>query len=353
MVFVRLLVCVFVVLWARRPIDMLEAVNISPAVALNSIGLFSAYFFKIVLPSSPHVFSTVSNLSYLLAAFCVQHRATSGYDGVAPSNLRNSYMVSNLSTCASIFLTLLGSSSFAFHSESVLFQPSHSFDILFGWLLVLNIAFTALTVSFYAWAGRRLTRQLHTSIFVGFLIAISALLIGYDTVYKYQLEFMTAMATTGIVCAVVSRMLLIGERPTATTIGYAIGEMIILICIVISAMFCQGELIGRRISRDTAPEAYDVAHGQWHFLLSTSASIVYIRSLSVARMVEAGNPVCVCRPSRLDMLGELALFAFAVTASVLKEVDMYVSDGVVLVVTGIVSCGLYVHACATAVDAVF
>lgn len=333
--------------------DSIEAVNISPAIAVNSIGLFSAYFLKLVLPSSPHVFSTVSNLSYLFAAFCVQHRVTSGYVESPPctSSRHHSYMTSNLSTCACIFLTLLGSSSFAFHSESVLFQPFHSFDILFGWLLVLNVAFTALSVSFYAWAGRRLTRQLHTSIFVGFLIAISALLIGYETVYKFQLEFMTAMATTGIVCAVISRMLLIGERPKATTIGYAIGEMLVLICIVISAMSCQGELIGRPITRDTALGVYDISHGVWHFLLSTAASIVYIRSLSVARMVEVGNSICVCRPSRLDMLGELALLVFAVAASVLKEVD--VGDGMLLVATAIVSCGLYVHACVTALDAVF
>lgn len=334
--------------WSRiardnSTLESREATNVSPCIAFNAIGLFASYFLRIVLPNSPYIFATVTNVSFLLASFYIQHRITSTYDTKEDGeSIKDSYFISNLATCASIFLALLGASSLAFHSESVLFQPSHSFDILFGWMLILNIAFTSFCVAVYAWAGRRRTRQFHSAAFVSFLGAFSILILGYDWVYTHQLEYYIPVASFAIVCAVVSRMILVGKRPTASTFAYAVGEIIILICIAVSAVFCQGELLGTKLSRESTPDIYDLFHGNWHFLLSTVASVVSVRSLSVARMIEKDVPVCVCKPSTLDVAGEIALFVYACSVVLAKEIGF--GADVSLIVSGVVSCALYVHA---------
>ena len=321
-----------------------EAAEVSPSIAFNALALFTSYFLKFVLPDSPHVFATVTNVSFLLSAFYVQFRVTSVYDTDRES-IKDSYLVANICTCSCIFLTLLGSSSLAFHSESVLFQPSHTLDILFGWLLLLSLAFVSISVSFYAWAGRRLTRQLHASAFVGFLVALAAVIIGYDGIYTHQLEFMITTACVAIASSVASRLILVGKRPTLQSIGYAIAEIICLILVAISAVFCQGELLGTRISRESDSNAYDHYHGIWHVLLSTVSTIVYARSLSVARMVENDYPVCVCMPSLYDIAGEVAVLLYAITALVLKELN--VANSISLITMAIVSAPLYIHAFAT------
>lgn len=76
-------------------------------------------------------------------------------------------------------------------------------------------------------------------------------------------------------------------------------------------------------------------------LLSTIATLVCTRVLSVCKMIESGSQVCVCAPSRLDVAGELALFFFATSALVLKELD--VDPETSLIVTGILSVILYAH----------
>lgn len=121
--------------WSRiardtSALESREATNVSPCIAFNAIGLFASYFLRIVLPNSPYIFATVTNVSFLLASFYIQHRVTSTYDTKEDGeSIKDSYFISNLATCASIFLALLGASSLAFHSESVLFQPSHIFHL--------------------------------------------------------------------------------------------------------------------------------------------------------------------------------------------------------------------------------
>lgn len=245
--------------WKKMPIsgaasaadEAREAASISPGLAFNSLGIFCAYFLKLVLPnSSPYVFSTVSNVSFLTAAFYLQYRITNPADG-EEQPIKNSYLIANLATCACVFFVLLGASSLAFHSESVLLQPVHSFDILFGWLLVLNVAFASLCASFYAWAGRRTTRQLHAAAFVGFLVSIVAVVVQFDAIYVRQLEFYIAAGSVAVVSSVLARIVLVGERPSASTVGYAVGEILILLTVLASAIFCQGELVGRRVTRET------------------------------------------------------------------------------------------------------
>lgn len=57
-----------------------EAAEVSPSIAFNALALFTSYFLKFVLPDSPHVFATVTNVSFLLSAFYIQFRVTSVYD---------------------------------------------------------------------------------------------------------------------------------------------------------------------------------------------------------------------------------------------------------------------------------
>lgn len=320
-----------------------EAASVSPCIAFNSIALFISYFGKFAIPGSPHIFSTVSNLGFIVSAFYLQYKINEPYNGDNGSeSLRDSYFICNLSTCASLFLILIGASSLSFHSQSVLFAPAHSFDILFGWLLVVTLVFTASSVSFYAWAGRRLTKQLHVNLFVTFLTGIAALIIGYDTIYNHQLQFYIALACIAIVCAVISRIILVGKRPSLSVIGFALAEIVILVCVAISAVLCQGELLGATLSRESNSEDYDHFHGIWHILLSYVSSIVFVRSLSVARMIELNYPVCICRPSVADIFGELSMFAFSITAVVLKESRLETPTTSVII-SGIVSCALYVH----------
>jgi len=321
-----------------------EAVNVSPCIAFNTCALAVSLFLKFAVPGSPYIFATASNLNFLVSAFYIQYKTTAPLDTKADGveMISDSYLIANLSTCACVFLILIGASSLAFHSESVLFTPLHSFDILFGWLLILTIAFTSISTSFYAWAGRKLTRQLHSVTFVGFMVCICALILSYDVIYSHQLEFYIPLASLAILASVVSRMILVGKRPSATTIGYAVGEILILITVAVSAVFCQGELLGRRVARENDADAYDVFHGIWHYLLASVCCIVFVRSLSVARMIEANYPVCICKPSRLDILGEISLFVFSISSLVLKEIN--VDKTLYLTVIVVIACALFVHA---------
>jgi hypothetical protein len=327
-----------------EPDSTREAVDVAPCIALNTIALAVSFFLKFAVPGSPYIFATSSNLAFLISAFYIQYRTTVPLKTKADDveMISDSYLIANLSTCACIFLVLLGASSLAFHSESVLFKPLHSFDILFGWMLVLTVAFTSISTSFYAWAGRKLTRQLHSATFVGFMMCICALILSYDVIYAHQLEFYIPLACVAILASVVSRIILVGKRPNASTVGYAVGEILILIIMAVSAVFSQGELLGRHVTRENDADAYDLFHGIWHYLLASVCCIVFVRSLSVARMVEANYPVCVCKPSRFDILGEVALFVFASASLILKEANVDHMTSLIILV--IVACALFVHA---------
>lgn len=325
-----------------------EAASVSSCIAFNTLALLISLFLKFAIPSSPYIFATVSNIGYVVCAVYIHYRATSTYDSKYQRGefIGDSYLIANISTSASIFFILLGASSLGFHSESVLFQPLHSFDILFGWLLILTVAFVSISVSFYAWAGRRLTRQLHSTAFVGFLVAIFMLVVQYSAVYNHQLEYYLVVASVAVVFAVISRIVLTGKKPSLEVIAYAIGEMFILISVAVAAVFCQGELLGKKLNRELEGESYDLFHGVWHLLLSSVCSIILVRGVSVARMVENEYTVCVCKPSLLDIAGEVSLFVFSVTAVALKE--MGTSNATSLVVLFVVSLGLCVHATFTA-----
>ena len=334
-----------------------EAVNISPAIALNFLALFVSLFLKFTSGDSPHVFASVTNTCFLVSAFYIHLRATRDLDGDEKSKrtgyspIKDSYLISNLSSCACIFLILLGASSLAFHSESVLFQPVHAFDILFGWTLVLALAFASVSVSFYAWAGRRLTRQLHSAVFVGFLASIVAVIVNYQSIYTNQLSFYIPCASVSVFACVVARVILVGKRPTLSTVLYASGEIVILILVAAAAVVCQGELVGKQLSHTSndASEArdYDLFHGIWHYLLSNVASIIFVRCLSVARMIELDLEICVCKPSLLDIFGIISLFFLSVTCLVLKEFVTIGTDNnnTPFIIVACAALPLLVHAC--------
>jgi len=310
-----------------------EAASVSSCIAFNTLALVFSFFVKVAIPG-PFAFATASNLGYISSAIYIHYRATGGES--------DSYLVTNTSTSASIFFILIGASSFGFHSEHVLFQPLHSFDILFGWLLILTVAFVSVSISFYAWAGKRLTRQLHPTLFVGFLIAICALVIQYSNVYNYQFEYYIVASPIAVFFAVVSRIILVGKKPSPEVVAYAVGEMFILISVAFAAVLCQGEMLGRTLSRELDGESYDLFHGVWHLLLSCVCSIIILRDVSVARMIENDFVVCVCKPSIIDIAGEISLFFFAATAVVLKQLGP--SSATSLIVLVVASLGLCVHA---------
>ena len=338
-----------------------EASAVSPVIGIVSGGLFLSFFFEYAVVNSERVFASASNVCFLLAALYVHLYGTSRVqcsfdpdgEGCARQLLAGdsqsgsktyftSYLISNLETCAVVFITLLGASSLAFHTSGTLYTPVHTLDILFGWLLTLNLLFSTSASVLFSWIGRKGANRFHGAFFVFYLGIVSLFISFYDTIYKNQVAVLISIAATSIVFAVISRFTLVGRIPSGASVGFALVEVVALVSIAVCAVFCQGELLGRRLDRESDAAAYDIHHGIWHVLLSYVAGILTIRSLSVARMVEKEISVCVCYPHWTEIAGEGMVFAYALLALFLKEfaVDAQVAK-IVLAFSSII---LYVHA---------
>lgn len=297
--------------------------EISPTIAVISCFQLFTFFSYAVAPSK-HVMASTSNFCYLAAGL---HRAVvSLVEGHS-----STFLLGQLAGSSFIYV-FLGASSFAFHAESVLNSPAHSFDILGGWFLVLHVCFVCFsvcTIALVKWctkfrplASSAVTvTQVSLSILI--VIAFTILVTFYDAFYSRQLEFFFALGPGAAVFGTTCRFMLVYKKGDVQwrAIRIASFELVVALTAVFAAILCQGELLSltnRKLS-STDGFAYDLFHAQWHFLLATATAALYSRAADAAKVVMGTHRVCVCNQSWLDFGGLSLLFCYSVAAAVLKE----------------------------------
>jgi len=181
------------------------------------------------------------------------------------------------------------------------------------------------------------------------LIAVTILMTFYDTFYSNQLELYFVLGPAAAVFGAISRFILIWEDNAVQwqAVRIAIVEMVVALTAVFAAILAQGELLGRKLSHNTDPEAYDLFHGNWHFLLATVTSLLYSRASDAARIVQGTHIVCVCTLPYLDWIAEGLLFAYSLAVIILKEGSVEIRT--CTIVLGVIASGFSVHGIVTAV----
>ena len=326
----------------EHALPMIEGYTISPTIAATSSCLLLSYVVLGLAPSI-YVFATMTNLCYLGAGFLRE----------AVSSTRRHSATSLVGQMAggSLILVLLGASSFAFHRESQLWAPAHTLDILFGWLLVLHVLYVTLSVSFLAFVkylfpeawDRTGMWGVRMALSFGFLVAVTLLMTFYDSIYNHQTEFYFTVGPAAAVFGAAMRFILVRKNTRVQwhAVRIALVEMIVALTAILAAILAQGELLGRRLSRQTDPEAYDLFHGNWHFLLATVTSVLYSRAADAARIVQGSHVVCICELPHLDWFAEGLVFVYSVAVICLKEAN--VGTDVSTIVLGTLASGFLVH----------
>ena len=323
--------------------------SLSPTLAVVFGSLAVAYFASFF--TKPYGFATLSNLSFVLSALWREAAAARGRSTSAVAGELNS---------GCFPLLLLGASSLAFHKSSELDDPAHTLDVFAGWLLVLHLCYCALSIAVLCTppllglphsAASAYRRWLRPLLSIGFVSAVALLAVFFEEIYSNQLSFYFSVGPTAALFGAFCRMLLTeGE----SGVGLALFELLVALVVVTAAVFAQGELVGRTLTAETAPELYDLFHGSWHVLLSAVAAVVYARSADAGRLLMGRDgesavalPRCVCRLPVLDWLGEALLLLLAVVVLVTKEANAAV--GVARAWIGVCAGLGLVHAVATVV----
>lgn len=307
-----------------------DGFQISPTVAMVSIFQMVAFVAYAISPSQ-YVMATVSNMCYMSAGL---YRAI-----IFLTRMHSSSFLLGQLAGASFVYVFLGSSSFAFHAESTLNSPAHSFDILGGWLLVFHVCFVCVAVCVVAFVKSwlRHTSQLasivtQTLLSIVFISGCTALMTLYSFFYQRQLYLYFVLGPGAALFGSICRFMLIYEKGKLQWKAARIAtfELTVGLTVVFSAVLCQGELLSltnRKLSYSVESDAYDLYHAHWHFFLAVSTAILYCRAADASRIVNGTHQVCVCSQSWLDTIGLSILFFYAITAAALKEarVNTYVS----------------------------
>ena len=295
--------------------------NLSPTIAVSTSLLAVSYIARFS-SQSPYVFSTMTNMCYVGVGFWRELYSSTDAAKSAAS------LVGQFGGGAMV-LILLGGASFAFHRESVLNTPAHSFDIVFGWILVLHVFYVAFSVAVLAFVkrtiGARAMKVTRGMLSVQFLIAVCLLMIYYDGFYGEQMIYFLTVGGLAVLSGVICRSLLAfsNGKFKATAVRLVLLEVLVTLTMVVAAIIAQGELLGRKLKRATDQEAYDFYHGQWHFLLAAVAGMVYSRTADTARLVKGENTyVCVCSLPKLDLAGLLMLLVYSIVVIVAKETEV-------------------------------
>lgn len=330
-----------------------EAAIVSPCIAVVTATFFVSLVLEVSVVNSAHVFATTSNACFLAAALYVHlygsFQTQTDKSADQKYEQESYYMTSNLETVASLSLAVLGAASFGFHAQSVLFQPLHSFDIFFSWNLALALFYVSSSACVFAILGSKSARKWQWVVYTCYLACVCVLIVWYDTFYQSQVWLMSILAGLSIIFGVSARLMLT-EKPfrCGWPVALAIVEWVALIVVGIGTVFANCSLVGKTIGRDTDLASYDLYHGMWHVLLSYLVSIIFLRSLSVARMIERSVPVCVCSVPLLDLVGEGLVCVLSLLVLVCKEagVDPTVSFWLV----SVVALTLVVHGVVTTIE---
>ena len=331
-----------------REVLRVEGYTISPGVAVTSSCLLLSYVALGIAPSA-YVFATMTNLCFLASGF---YR-----EAVSATDRHSATLLVGQMAGGSLILVLMGASSFAYHRESLLGAPAHTLDILFGWLLVTHVFYVSFSVSLLAFVRFALPDSLDTQglrvvraiLSFSLLIMVTMMMTFYDAFYSHQLEFYFVVGPAAALFGGITRFILVYEDKKLqwNAVGLAVMEVVVALTGVVAAILAQGELVGRKLSRSETPEAYDLFHGNWHFLLALIMSLLYSRASDAARIVQGTHVVCVCSLPTLDWFAEISIFIYSVMVIVLKEGNVDIRTSTILL--GIGACFFQTHAMITLV----
>ena len=322
---------------------MRDVDNTSPAIASCSVATAVSAIAKIAVPNFETSYASVSNLGFLFAAFYLLVFST---DVTPDSEVDDApeppYVTTTTSTLLCTFLVLLGGSSLSFHSTSKMASAEHHLDLASTWLLLLCVAFVSASSFAHVCIGRKMMLRLHSTLIVAFLSLAAVTVANFEFIRERQVEILVVLGLVSVAGAVGCRIILIGRPYNAPSIVYALLEIASLLFVLYSAVACQGELIGKTLSRDDSPALYDLFHGVWHLLVAYLASILAVRSISALKIVASGFTACVCDVEAIDVAGTSTLTVFAAVALACKELGASESMSNGLVIAS--SIPLCVHA---------
>ena len=282
---------------------------------LARVGAFGSVF--------EDAFATWTNLCYVAAGLACTPALRTARRERARARPRGGFL-----------LLLMGAASWAWHAEpsNGRHSPPHVLDIAFGWLLVTHLAYSGVVVAVDATfvglgcAQRRWLRKgAQVALYIGLAVAVILIFTRYHDVYADQLALYLAAGPACAVTVAASRLLLTQQKGVTRRRGVliAVFEAGVILGCTLAAVYAQTDLLGRKIDRSAARAAYDLHHGNWHFLMACVAVLVYTRLADVAVVLErqeAGwGDACVCALSLPDGAAMGTLSVYAALAVGLKE----------------------------------
>lgn len=230
---------------------------ISPSLATVNVALVAAFVGLAARPETPYIFATMSNLAYTFAAF---------YSELASAN--RGRLLGSLSE-STLFLVIIGASSFGFHTRLRLGTPLHTLDIWGGWLLVAHAAYITISVLVIALTRVCLptrheetgTRVVRLGLSLSFMTGLTLITVYYDTIYANQMQFYFTIGGFAATAGLLARFVVTFKENGACSFRaamIALFEIAILLTALASAVYSQGELIGRRLPNQK--EEYDLFH---------------------------------------------------------------------------------------------
>jgi len=269
-------------------------------------------------------FATMSNLALVLSG-CYHHFHPKPRSG----SLQN----------PAFPLLLLGVSSFAFHGEPEGSVQKHTLDIFFGWVVVLHLGCTATSAALTeAFSEVSMLRPHAYLADIGFVVLFSSSMLVVSALYSHvksnQLLFYIICGSTAIVFAGAIRVRL--SKWKVSSVILAAFESVSAVGIAASAVFLQGQLVGRSLSySEPYSDLYDLFHGCWHIQMALVVSLLHLRYADVLQQTE--QPVrsqsYIVAAGVLDVSWLLVFFVQAIVLLVLKEVGAHVVSVQVLLWT--------------------
>jgi len=176
---------------------------------------------------------------------------------------------------------------------------------------------------------------------VAYNVLVVSLVMLYPRVYATgQIEYYITVGTCAVLTHIPLRAKLLFNHKRPQRI--AIVEAAALAACLTSAVVVQGKVLGRNLARES--KEFDFFHGNWHFLMGTTLSLVYTRSAQAA-IREQAQCNAVCAMPQLDGAGMTLIGTYAITVLVLKEARVEIDTAIRIMLT--VCVALFVHACAT------
>lgn len=247
---------------------------LSEALAVVALSQVVSVAANILLPKWEESFATMSNLAYIFSG-CYHHFKIKPRSG---------------SLCNPAFpLLLLGVSSFAFHGQPENHVQKHTLDLFFGWVVVLHLGCTAMHAALAEVISELQTLRrfagmadlLFMVIFSSALLVVSTL---YSQVYDNQLLFFIICSGSAIVFALTVRLRIL--QLTTMSVLVAAIESFSVFFLALSAVFVQGELVGKRLTYSANKNVYDLSHGCWHIQLALTVSLLNVRFADILEQTE-------------------------------------------------------------------